>query len=53
MQICDPNIAEIMSSANYDWITFEMGEDQYGNVHSESFKNHMCDDISDEMPCTR
>ena len=22
MQICDPSIAEIMSNANYDWITF-------------------------------
>ena len=37
----------------YDWITFEMGEDQYGNVHSESFKNHMCNDMYDEIPCTR
>lgn len=29
MQICDPNIAEIMSSANYDWITFDLEHGSY------------------------
>ena len=29
MQICDPSIAEIMSNANYDWITFDLEHGSY------------------------
>jgi hypothetical protein len=37
----------------YELETFELGEDQYGNVHSETFKKHMCDDMYEENPCTK
>ena len=39
----------------YHLETIEMGEDQYGQTHYQSFKNHMCDDWSDERGrrCTR
>lgn len=29
MQICDPNIAEIMSSSQYEWITFDLEHGSY------------------------
>ena len=29
IQICDPSIAEIMSNANYDWITFDLEHGSY------------------------
>ena len=29
MQICDPNIAEIMSSSKYEWITFDLEHGSY------------------------
>ena len=29
MQICDPSIAEIMSNADYDWITFDLEHGSY------------------------
>ena len=39
----------------YNWETFEIGEDQNGQTHYQSFKNHMCDDsdTNDVRRCTR
>ena len=37
----------------YDWEVFEVGEDQYGNIRSEAYKNHICDDMSEEFACTK
>ena len=37
----------------YNWETFEIGEDQYGQTHYQSFKNHMCNDTNEERHCTR
>ena len=36
----------------YNWETFDIGEDQYGQTHFASYKNHMCSDNQEERRCT-
>ena len=37
----------------YNWETFDVGEDQYGQTHYKSYKNYMCDDDWEERQCTK